>query len=174
MVHVSKRRIVLAGDPAEQFLFSGVVAEANCVMGDLWMGSAPPIGTRVGQHFSCLVLCAKEYQPHPGCFPGVRAMNAPFNDDGSRMTTDEIRTAVRAASQVARWLSEKRSVLVTCHMGLNRSGVVCALALMIGPSRLSAPAAVAAVREARGPHALSNPQFLGLLGAVGKRMQANR
>ena len=54
-----------------------------------------------------------------------------------------------------------RRVLVRCQAGYNRSGLVVALALMrLG---FTGQDAVARVRIARGPYALSNPHFLARL-----------
>jgi protein-tyrosine phosphatase len=58
-------------------------------------------------------------------------------------------------------LGEGRRVLVRCSGGLNRSGVVVARVLM--RSGLDADAAMAAVRAARGPWALTNPTFVNHL-----------
>jgi hypothetical protein len=51
---------------------------------------------------------------------------------------------------------------VTCYAGLNRSGLISALALhMITEWPL--PVIIDAIRAKRGPHALSNPRFVELL-----------
>ncbi len=49
-------------------------------------------------------------------------------------------------------------VLVTCAMGRNRSGLISALA-MRQAYKITGDHAIAAVRSARGPNALNNPQF---------------
>ena len=60
-----------------------------------------------------------------------------------------------------------RRVLVRCSGGLNRSGLVSALALThLGRS---ADEAVALVRAARGPWALTNPGFVAHLKSLGSR-----
>jgi len=123
------------------------------------MGGLPPIGTPVSEHFDCLVLAAMEYQ----CdwdYPGVEVVLAPLNDDGNPMTRDEMSHAVRAAGRVSRWLMERKSVLVTCRMGKNRSGLICALTLCCGPTGLTPEQAVSKIRAARGQNALGNRQFL--------------
>ena len=52
---------------------------------------------------------------------------------------------------------DERRVVVNCMSGLNRSGLVVGRALIaLG---LTPRQAVERVREVRGPHALSNPQF---------------
>ena len=63
-----------------------------------------------------------------------------------------------AAEQVADAVRDGRRVLVRCSGGLNRSGLVVASALV----RLGHPPAdaIALVRAARGPWALTNPGFV--------------
>lgn len=128
----------------------------------LWIGNAPPIGHHVAQHFEALVLSAIEYQP-VGCFPKVSVMGVQLRDDGSPMTRQEMELAVKAAGRVIQWLKAGKSVLVTCHMGLNRSGLICALALCKGPAGMKPGEAVRTVRAARGPDALRNRDFLRFL-----------
>lgn len=129
---------------------------------NLWIGSAPPIGYHVGKYFDCLALCAVEYQC-PECFPGVEITQAFINDDGSRMTREEMFQAVRAAGKVISWLGQGKSVLVTCQAGRNRSGLVCALTLCRGPLKLKPASAIKLIRDARGSQALSNTDFVSFL-----------
>lgn len=137
---------------------------ASHVHGNLWMGGWPPPAWEVGRHFDCLVLCAREYQV-PECFSGVQVALAVLDDDGSPMTREEQGEAVRAAGRVIRWLGQDLRVLVTCFAGLNRSGLVCSIALCRGPAGASPGQAVRAVRKARGPRAMSNPHFQRFLSA---------
>jgi len=68
-------------------------------------------------------------------------------------------TGVRAAARaVAERVAAGRRVLVHCAAGLNRSGVVSARALMFMGHPVAE--AIARVRAARGPYALSNPDFV--------------
>lgn len=136
---------------------------ATQILGNLWMGSAPPIGLGVAQHFDHLVLCAKEYQLPPECFPGVEVIYAPMNDDGSPMTAEEMQIAIRAAGKVIRRLVDGRRVLSTCRQGRNRSGIIAALALCLGPPKLNPAKAVSKIRFARGPGAMVNKDFLWFL-----------
>ena len=62
------------------------------------------------------------------------------------------------ARRVAAAVADGRRVLVRCSGGLNRSGLVVALAL--GHLGHEADAAMALVRGARGPWALTNPGFV--------------
>lgn len=67
-------------------------------------------------------------------------------------------TGVRAARTVAERVTAGRRVLVHCAAGLNRSGVVSARALMFMGHPVAD--AIARVRAARVPYALSNPDFV--------------
>lgn len=151
-------------EPVNTLVLESNPAVAFRVHGNLWIGSAPPIGHIVAQHFDCLVLSAMEYPPHAGCFPRVETLSVSLNDDGSPMVKREAAEAVRAAGKVISWLRGRKRVLVTCHMGLNRSGIICALALCKGKG-MSPDQAVKTVREARGPNALRNQYFLDFLGS---------
>jgi hypothetical protein len=140
-------------------------AKAFQVHGNLWIGSAPPIGRGVGKHFDCLVLCACEYQV-PDCFPDIQVAQAIMDDCGNPMTNLERKEAVRAAGKTIRWLKEGLRVLVTCRQGRNRSGTVCGLSLMRGPAKMSSEQAIKTVRAARS-NALGNPDFVKFLHAYG-------
>lgn len=150
--------------PGDAVVLAGRPSTANRVHGELWMGAYPPPDSRPGRHFDCLVLCAREYVV-PECFGDMQVASAALNDDGSPMTDDERRAAVRAAGTVIRWSAEGNRVLITCMQGRNRSGLVCALTLCKGPARMTPEQAVRAVRAARGETALVNPDFLRFLHA---------
>lgn len=129
----------------------------------LYVGSKPPPG-RHG--VDVIVLAAMEYQPAADLFPGAEVIHAPLDDDPSRpMREDEIADALKAASRVARRLLTGKRVLVTCAMGLNRSGLVAALAMREAYG-MGADEIVARLRRARGMMALSNPYFEKLLRVV--------
>lgn len=133
----------------------------NRVHDNLWMGGIPPTGRSIGQYFDCLVLAAREYQASE-CYRGIQVTLAYLNDDGTPMTKDEAKDAVRTAGKVIKWLREGLRVLVTCHSGLNRSGLITAIALC-KYNNLSPQMAVNAIRIARGHYALRNPYFLKFL-----------
>jgi len=151
-------------DTVSTLLLEAPPAVTFRVHGEMWIGSAPPIGWTVGQYFDCLVLSAMEYPPGPSCFPNVDMLAVSMNDDGSPMQKSEMAEAVRAAGRVLSWLRSGKRVLVTCHAGLNRSGLICALVLCKG-GKMSPTVAVETVRTARGPNALRNPYFLEFLDA---------
>lgn len=131
---------------------------------NLWIGNAPQMGSRINQHFEALVLCANGYQPDSELFGyGVQVIHAPMDDNYDYMSKMDMTTAVRASGCVIKLLKEGKSVLVTCMMGRNRSGLVCALSLCVGPAKMKLDDAIATIRDARGSEALHNPQFLSFL-----------
>lgn len=105
--------------------------DASNIMGNLWQGSAPISGASLlEQGFETLVFCAEEYQPSAKHYPGIAVHYAPNEDDPDiGLTRDQLEIAIRASHQVVEWLNEDKKVLVTCMMGLNRSGLVVGLAL---------------------------------------------
>lgn len=105
--------------------------DAHEIVPGLWQGSKPRPGSALGEAgFQVAVFCAREYQPSPVYFPGVQVIHAP-NDDIPiyPLTPEDLKVAVQAATRVARHLAKGRKVLVTCLAGINRSGLVVALAL---------------------------------------------
>ncbi len=102
--------------------------DAHEIIPGLWQGGAPPSGDDVAKAgFDLLVLCATGWQPPSEDFPGVGVIRAPFDDHV--LNVDERGTARRAARMVASALKAGRKVLVTCVAGINRSGLVTALAI---------------------------------------------
>jgi hypothetical protein len=93
--------------------------------GELWQGADPPVGpflNRLG--FTNLVLCAEELQHRASLYPGVHVDYLPLDD------ADYIPPNVMPMGQrVARMVHAGRRVLVACHMGINRSGLLVAVAL---------------------------------------------
>jgi protein-tyrosine phosphatase len=131
------------------------------VVPDLFVGSKPSPGRHEG--IDVIVLAAEEYQPPAELFPGVEVIHAPLDDDPSRpLREDEIATAAKTASRIARRLRAGSRVLVSCAMGLNRSSLIAALA-MHAVYGMSADEIIARIRRARGAWALSNPNFERLL-----------
>ena len=143
---------------------NGFPSVAYRVYENLWIGNAPQIGSPLSRYFGALILCAEEYQLHQDLFgSGIQVIGAPLHDNYDFMSRADMEVAVRAGGCTARLLREGRSVLVTCMAGRNRSGLICALALCVGPARMDQDEAVFTVRSARGPEALQNPQFLAFL-----------
>lgn len=143
------------------------------IEGELWQGSAP--NTMADQLFlhrqwDVLVLCAQEFQPEDKYFPGVEVIHAGFDDSGRMPTRGEIAVAKTASEVVADRVARGRRVLVTCWMGLNRSGLVTALALR-HLTGMSGADALALVREKR-LGALRNDHFARMLQLIPAKRQA--
>jgi len=134
--------------------------DADEVYDGLYQGARPPQGRVLADMgFSALVLAAFEHQPDPKRFPGLETViSVPLDDSGYPPTPGEQRAATMAAKAVANILRSGRIVLVTCHMGINRSGLIVGLALADLLPDVSRRDIVAAVRRAR-PGALSNKWF---------------
>lgn len=139
--------------------------DANRIVRGLWMGSRPLAGRAVSEAgFDLLVLCAEEYQPPAWQFPGVSVVHAPFDDNEFGPTPQEQKIAQRAAEQVASHLRDGAKVLVTCFAGRNRSGLVCALAMVENghdPLR-----AIRLIQSRRKQNALSNQHFVDLIAGT--------
>ena len=138
----------------------GVKVGANRVVSGVWMGSAPPDGMRVRDGgFDVVVLAAAEYQPAASLFPGIEVIHAPLDD--ARPSKRQIGIALHAANEVVKRRREHKRVLVTCYLGLNRSGLITALALVqLG---VRPKTAIACVRAARGDRALHNEHFVSII-----------
>ena len=119
-----------------------------------------------------IVLSAVEFQPDGDgdgddldlIFPGVEVIAVPLVDDAMGPTAKQMQAALEVASQVVQALEDGKTVLVTCALGRNRSGLITSLAL-IGRYGMSGSEAVSRVREAR-PRALSNKAFVALLEKI--------
>ena len=134
--------------------------DASRVAPHLYQGARPPYG-HINKVYA-LVLTAVEYQPGADKFPGAMVMHCPMDDSGEPMTEDEKSIALATGVRVAHLLRHRQNVLVTCHMGLNRSGLISSLAL-VAAYKMSPTEAIAKVRSARGNEAMSNPFFVKFL-----------
>jgi len=131
----------------------------------LYQGSFPPTGSYLSKKgIRVLALCARELQPPANDFPGVQVLRCPLNDQFEPLTPDERVMAQRVAIQLAHAVRGGRKVLVSCALGINRSGLVTALTIreLTGLSGLDA---VRLIRRKR-PGALSNESFVALLEAL--------
>ena len=138
----------------------------NEVVPGLFMGghdvrSQSPTACVVRTEFDLVVSLTSRpgYGPAPGVEHVVARLADAVLDPPAVARVGELGAAVATA------VREGRRVLVRCSGGLNRSGVVVAEALV----RLGHPPAdaVAAVRRARGPWALTNPGFVAHLSTLG-------
>jgi hypothetical protein len=140
----------------------------------LWQGSAPPCNTPLGESgFDVLVLTALQHQLPPSCFPDLRLISVGLDDTKNPPTEFEILEANRAAGEASRYWRRGARILVTCQMGLNRSGLVTALLLRdaLGCTGLQARHWVQQARvvmtDDYGPlHALFNDHFAAYLDSL--------
>ena len=141
---------------------SGIASE---IVPGLWQGGYPKRPASLSrQGIDMLVLAAREIQPPWETFPpGLEVVYAPMHDVDGGPSEDEAQIALSAASDVSRALDEGKTVLTSCAMGINRSGLINALVLMAREG-LSGLDAVRRVRAAR-PGALSNGSFVRWLAS---------
>lgn len=133
----------------------------------LWQGARPPQGYALRDlGVDVLVLAAHEHQPESERFPGVEVIHCPLHDQLDQSLEDMARI-ILVGHEVQKRLARGKTVLSTCHMGLNRSGVLSALGLC----GLGMPpnVAIATVRKARGPMALSNKTFETIVRSYPKK-----
>lgn len=145
--------------------------DANRVAGKLWQGSRYTESVCTYDLVDHVVLTASEHQMRDANYMSLTRL--PLFDEPRVLTHSEVKYVFRAASRVRTRLNQGESVLVTCVSGLNRSGLLCAMVLMMPatddsptPGGMLAPRAIRAVRSARGPRALSNPYFVQFLESL--------
>jgi hypothetical protein len=132
----------------------------------LYQGSIPVADDIWNEGFSMVILAAQEHQPEwlLALLPkDVKVIYVPLDDSlMSQLQPEEAVAACEVGRAVGRHIRKGGKVLVTCAMGLNRSGLISAFALY---ELTGWPAAslVHAIRQARGFCALSNPQFVRLI-----------
>jgi hypothetical protein len=143
--------------------------DASEIIPGLFQGSAPVPGPYVRMAgFSAVVFCAMEFQPPPDAYEGVAVIYAPNDDNPERPPTrEQLSKAIAASKQVALRVQAGQRVLVTCRMGINRSGLVSALAV----HRLTGWPGVRCIQQvqARRLKSLRNPQFCALLARLEPR-----
>ncbi|MBZ5740039.1 protein-tyrosine phosphatase family protein [Nocardioides mangrovi] len=135
----------------------------NEVVPGLWQGghdvrSQDPAACVVRDEFDLVVSLTTRagYGPDPEVEHVVLRLADAALDAPAAARVDEV------ARTVATAVRDGRSVLVRCSGGLNRSGLVVAIALVhLGHT---SDEAVALVRAARGPWALTNPAFVAPRG----------
>jgi protein-tyrosine phosphatase len=106
--------------------------DINKVANGLYQGAWPPFGDQLAKcGFDILVLCAKENQ-YEELYHGMHVILAPGDDDLRPERMKHYLPAWKtAAEQVAQHVKNGKTVLVTCMAGLNRSGMVTAMALYL-------------------------------------------
>ncbi len=118
-------------------------------------GPAEPVVVRAEFEVVCSLHTSPGHGPSPGVEHHVLEIpDAPLSEE----QLAEVRRMVWLAHTS---LAVGRSVLVRCHSGYNRSGLVVAGVLMLGG--YGAEEAVALIREQRSPYALHNSTFVKYL-----------
>ncbi|MFD9333338.1 protein phosphatase [Streptomyces sp. NPDC060028] len=95
--------------------------------------------------------------------PGPRAEHVVGEVPDAALTADQLRTVQRLARAASLGLDSGLVILVRCHSGYNRSGLVVAQCLV--ERGLPAAEAIALVRRRRSPWALHNETFAAYLAA---------
>lgn len=137
---------------------------ADKIIGNIYQGPKPPTGEALkNAGVNVLVLCAKEiveeFRETGVTFPDVHVIYAPSNDDYYNPPQEEWkRDWIAAAKEISQRAKSGQKVLVTCYAGLNRSGVVSALAAHFLTGR-DAQSCIDLVRMSR-EGALQNPMFV--------------
>jgi hypothetical protein len=135
--------------------------DADEIIPGLYQGSVPPEGHLLRYlGFSMLVLAARGHQPSARRFPGVAVLHAPLDDHWEPLTVEESLLIRVIGRMVADEMVGGGLVLVTCQAGINRSGIIAAMALChLG---FTPRQAVRRIRYCR-PGALSNQSFVAQL-----------
>lgn len=135
--------------------------DCNRVIPGLYQGAYPEPDGRKIPFVDVIVLAARELQPSADYFPQTLVIHAPIDDNVTRrLVGKDAATAVAAGQLVARMVARGQKVLVTCAMGLNRSGLISSIALV--HLDRTPHEAIRAVRRAR-PGALYNQRFVEFL-----------
>ena len=139
--------------------------DADRIVPGLYQGSEPRKGSSLKlAGFDALVLCAGEYQPRAEAFPGLKVHHAPLDDHRYPLSEQEWLRIIEAAEFAMTSVHLGRRVLVTCHMGWNRSGIVNGVAVMM----LTGCKSHEAVRQIRRKRrkGLSNSSFAEQLSVL--------
>jgi len=136
-----------------------IVLEGSLYQGDY----RSPRLIRSGIH----IACAEEHLPDTR--RARRTIFLPLDDDPNVNWSKRrqwLSRVIYVAQLAAQGILDGGLVLTTCHMGLNRSGLLSALTLVeLG---FGSNDAIEMIRDARGPNALCNPQFVDVVRKVGQ------
>ncbi|MBT2468318.1 protein phosphatase [Streptomyces sp. ISL-66] len=134
--------------------------------GHLWTGPAGELWpVVVGAEFDLAISLFT--RPGHGPDPHVEHLVAEMPD--APLTGAQLRTVQRLAGAARAALDSGRTILVRCHSGYNRSGLVvaqCLAAIGLAPDAaigLAPDAAIGLVRHKRSPRALHNGTFTAFL-----------
>lgn len=119
----------------------------NLMVGGVYFGARLP--DNIAHVVSLYPWVAYFFLDHPQTYISIRMADSETQD-------------LSMVSSLARWVNTCREtgmVLIHCHAGLNRSALIAATALVVGPEHLTGSGAIALLRAKRHPAALCNPHF---------------
>ncbi|MFJ7781053.1 dual specificity protein phosphatase family protein [Streptomyces yangpuensis] len=122
--------------------------------GHFWTDRTGAVQPAVAAHEFDLVISLFTRAGH-GPHPAARHLITELPD--GPLTADQIHAVRELARTVALALRDGRTVLVRCHSGYNRSGLVIAQSLI--ELDCTADAAISLIRQKRSPRALNNETF---------------
>jgi len=138
------------------------VKSYNFITDNVAQGSFPALKSagEAFKHADILVLCAEEHQERSmKAPPGKTIIRLGFDDDIYRPIPPEAGKIFHAhAQQLGKLALSGRKIMITCAMGLNRSGLITALTLMHG-YRMRPSEAIKLIRGRRSKDCLCNPMF---------------
>jgi protein-tyrosine phosphatase len=136
------------------------VKSHDWIVPNVAQGSYPALKGKAFDLCDVLVLAAEEFQdPRLKAPPGKTIIRLGFDDDTYRPIPPEVGKIFHAhAQQLGKAALSGRKVLITCAMGLNRSGLITALTLMHG-YRMRPSEAIKLIRARRHADCLCNPMF---------------
>lgn len=128
----------------------------------IWQGRQP---ATIPDGFDVIVLCDKDrMDQYVPTYKGAIVYRCPMDDDTMTLRSQDTHSAILVAAQVAKDAMSGLRILVTCHQGLNRSGLVVALVLM-HVHGWTGKQAIERVRTCR-PGSLFNPAFAAYLESL--------
>ncbi len=139
----------------------------NEIIPGLWMGGhvyldhdGIPMPATIRDEFDIVFSLHRERNPRFQPPTHIAHYYVPLDDEHS-MSAGRLRDAKALATRVANAHTTGYRVLVRCHAGYNRSGLIVGLALrQLG---WDAPDAVELIRHQRSVYALHNPYFVELI-----------
>lgn len=142
-----------------------MMLDADEIIPYLFQGAAPrDIQSLKTAGIEVVVFCAREIQPPSELMPGFLVYRCPLDDNGKDPSVSEMQLMSSVVSQVAKHVRRGQRTLVSCAMGLNRSGVVTALAVkkLTGASGKDV---IRRIKSRRSQYALCNEAFTRIIVA---------
>jgi protein-tyrosine phosphatase len=137
-----------------------VALDFHWIVPNIAQGSFPSPLNEAFKHADTIVFCAEEKQPKNARVPaGKRIVKFGFDDDIYRPIPPEVGALFHQMAQhLSREVVGGRKLLITCAMGLNRSGLITGLTMMYA-FRMSPRDVIKLIRSRRSSDALMNPIF---------------